>query len=65
LNSPTTFSVSWKVIRAFLDVNTVKKVQIESSNTCKALQEMVHDEQLQLRFGGSAKDVIDKFWPPK
>ena len=26
---------------------------------------MVHDEQLQLRFGGSAKDVTDKFWPPK
>lgn len=26
LNCPTTFSVAWKVIRAFLEVNTVKKV---------------------------------------
>lgn len=65
LNCPMTFSAAWKVIKQFLDTNTAKKVQIESTNTSKELLDMVFEEQLEKKFGGKAPDVTDKFWPPR
>ena len=34
-----------------------------ASNTCPELMELAIPEQLEMRYGGTAPDKNDKFWP--
>ena len=66
LNSPTSFSVLWQVVRYFIDPNTARKVQIISKNTCPELLELVSPNQLEQKYGGTAPNrEPGEYWPPR
>jgi hypothetical protein len=54
--APSIFSVAFSIVRPFLHENTVKKIQIFSSNSRKwkaALLENISPDQLPTHFGGT------------
>ena len=66
LNAPSSFSAVWNVVKYVLDEITTSKVQISSTNTCELLQEIVHPDQLEEKFGGNQPDRSEtgNYWPP-
>jgi CRAL/TRIO domain len=56
LTAPSIFSVAFSIVRPFLHENTVKKIQIFSSNSRKwkaALLDNIGPEQLPVHYGGT------------
>lgn len=53
VNSPTLFSIAWKVIKPWIDERTQKKITIEGSKYQKKLLELVDPENLPDFLGGS------------
>jgi hypothetical protein len=53
INSPTLFSIAWKVIRPWIDERTQKKITIEGSKYQKKLLELVAPENLPDFLGGT------------
>lgn len=65
VNAPTAFSMVWNTIKYFLDENQVRKVKIVSANSCPSLLELAAPNQLEEKFGGTAKNKeAGEFWPP-
>lgn len=65
VNAPTAFSMVWNSIKYFLDENQVRKVKIVSANTCPSLLELAAPNQLEEKFGGTAKNKeVGEYWPP-
>merc|ERR1740117_864346 len=55
----------WNTVKYFLDENQVRKTQITSQNTCPALLEIMAPNQLEEKFGGTAKNREEgQYWPP-
>ena len=65
LNAPYTFWALWNIIKKFIHACTAEKIKITSYNTCDELKNMVHPNQLEKRYGGSAPDRQNDYWPPK
>lgn len=59
LNAPRFFSVTWKLIKGWLDPRTANKIELFSSTTAaqKKLRELIADDQLPSDYGGSAEDT--------
>jgi hypothetical protein len=56
LSAPSIFSVAFSIVRPFLHENTVKKIQIFSSNSRKwkaALLDNISPDQLPAHYGGT------------
>ena len=54
LNAPTWFSVTWRVIRSFLDPRTARKIEVYT-NTSRGqfrLQQLIHATEIPHDFGG-------------
>ncbi len=47
LNAPSSISMSWKIVSAFLDDVTVNKVKISKKNTEKAIFEICDPSQIE------------------
>lgn len=66
LSAPSTFSAIWKVATYFIDETTARKVQVTSGETNDELTSLIHPEQLEVKFGGSAKNrEVGEYWPPR
>lgn len=64
--APTTISVIWNAVRYFLDKNTQQKVAFTTGNTHSMLHKMVHPNQLEEKYGGTAKNRVQReYWPPR
>ena len=53
VNSPTLFSIAWKVIKPWIDERTQKKITIEGSKFQKKLLELVDSQNLPDFLGGA------------
>lgn len=61
INAPSFFSVTWKIIKGFLDARTAGKIEIISSKSRahSRLLELVDADQLPADYGGKAESTTD------
>jgi len=59
VNAPVFFSMTWKIVKGWLDPRTANKVEIFSSRSTgeKRLRELINDDQLPSDYGGKAEDT--------
>jgi len=59
INAPRIFSVTWKLIKGWLDPRTISKVDLISSRSSweKKLKELIDEDQLPSDYGGKAEDT--------
>jgi len=59
INAPTIFSVTWKLIKGWLDPRTLSKVDLISGRSTweKRLKELIDEDQLPVDYGGKAEDT--------
>ena len=53
VNAPSSVSMSWKIVSAFLDDVTVNKVKIVKKNTDKSIFEICDPSQVEEKYGGT------------
>jgi len=60
VNAPRFFTLTWKVIKGWIDVRTANKVELYSSKSSatKRLLELIDVNELPSDYGGSAKSTI-------
>jgi hypothetical protein len=63
LNAPRFFTMSWGIIRKFIDARTAQRIQVFSSGEkgLKALHLMVDKSQIPVDYGGSNKSIKKSF----
>ena len=61
VNAPSSVSVSWKIVSAFLDDVTVNKVKIVKKNTDKSIFEICDPSQVEEKYGGTQANRT-QFW---
>ena len=61
VNAPSSVSVSWKIVSAFLDDVTVNKVKIVKKNTDKSIFENCDTSQVEEKYGGTQPNRKE-FW---
>jgi len=59
VNAPRFFSVTWKLIRGWIDARTASKVEMYSSKSAmeERLLELIEEDQLPADYGGKAEDT--------
>ena len=65
LNAGYLIRGSWYMLSNFVDELSLEKIQILSSDYKTVLTTMIDPQHLESRFGGSAPDKKDSFWPPE
>lgn len=70
VNAPSFFSLTWKVIKGWIDERTANKVEIYSNrkNSRKRLLELVNENELPSDYGGKAISTalsLDRHWLSK
>ncbi|CAD8071621.1 unnamed protein product [Paramecium sonneborni] len=63
INCTKSLSITWAMIKTFLEDITVNKICFE--NAPISLLQYANPQQLETKYGGSAKDKLDNFWPPQ
>jgi hypothetical protein len=63
VNTPSSIYLPWKMIKAFLEEQTVKKINFYDKSVPELLFTHSNREQVEVKFGGTARDR-DIFWPP-
>ena len=63
VNAPKSFSFLWKMCRPFIDNVTVEKIDITRSPHSDKMMTHFNPDQVEERYGGTAKNVT-QFWPP-
>ena len=61
INTPSSIYIPWAIAKSFLDEVTVKKIQFFPTGTPKTLFDYTHQDQVELKFGGTAKNLTE-FW---
>jgi hypothetical protein len=54
----------WGMAKVFLDEITVKKVRMSKKGQFKEMLSLIHPEQLEKKYGGTAPDVTGNYFPP-
>ena len=56
----------WKVMKTFLDEETIEKINIFDEKVPEPIFQYAHQSQLERRFGGSMEDIKEgDYWPPR
>jgi hypothetical protein len=63
VNAPKSFSFLWRMCKPFVDSVTVEKIDITRSSHSEKMMAHFNPEQVEERYGGSAKNLTH-FWPP-
>ncbi|CAD8065542.1 unnamed protein product [Paramecium sonneborni] len=63
INCTKTLSITWAMIKTFLEDITVNKILFENSPI--SLLQYANPQQLEKKYGGIANDKFDNFWPPQ
>ena len=61
INTPSSIYIPWAIVKGFLDEVTVKKIQFFKTGIPKTLFDFTNKEQVEEKFGGTAKNLT-KFW---
>ncbi|KAM3138173.1 hypothetical protein pb186bvf_009636 [Paramecium bursaria] len=64
VNCNKTLTLSWSMIKGFLDETTVKKISFYNNQTPQPLFEHTHCSQVEIKYGGSSIDKTE-YWPPR
>jgi hypothetical protein len=62
INAPSFFTVSWKLIKSWIDVRTANKIDIVGTNAAKIekkLKEIISDHNLPSDYGGVGTSTVD------
>ncbi len=57
-------NVLWKIVKAFLDETSVRKIRFIKKGEYKELFEFINEEQIEKKYGGKAQDINENFFPP-
>jgi hypothetical protein len=59
VNAPRAFSITWPIIKGFVDARTASKIEIFSSTSAaaKMLKEIIDEDQLPVDYGGTAENT--------
>lgn len=63
VNAPKSFAFLWRMCKPFVDSVTVEKIDITRSPHSEKMMAHFNPEQVEERYGGSAKN-LSQFWPP-
>ncbi|KAL4438110.1 hypothetical protein ABPG74_016889 [Tetrahymena malaccensis] len=64
LNPSTSLNFTWKVIAAFINERSLKKISFLKKSEMKTLLQFYDADQLEQRFGGTAPNVT-QYYPPQ
>lgn len=62
VNAPTAFTLTWKIIRAWIDARTVSKVDLIGVNQkkiFKCLNKLMEEDSIPINYGGTGVSVDD------
>jgi len=65
MNSPTSLYFSWKMIKPLLEETTTAKINFSKDSTNADLWKHTNKSQVEQRFGGTATNIDQDYWPPK
>jgi len=65
MNSPTSLYFSWKMIKPLLEETTTAKINFSKDNKNEDLWKHTNKSQVEQRFGGTAANIDQDYWPPK
>ena len=54
----------WTIIKGFIEAHTVNKIRILREGQPKEMKQHFAPTQIEKKYGGTADDLIDNFWPP-
>ena len=64
VNAPRSLKFMWTVIKGFIEPHTVNKIRILREGQPKEMKQHFALTQIEKKYGGTAEDLIDNFWPP-
>ena len=64
LGMGTVLNMLWKIVKAFLDETSVKKIRFIKKGEYRDIFEFINEEQIEKKYGGKADDVHENFFPP-
>lgn len=59
INAPTSFKILFKMIRVFLDKNTIERIRIHSGNGLQDLLQFIDADNLPKCIGGYSELSLD------
>jgi len=59
-----TLRVIWKVLKSFMDASTQKQMFVYGSSYKKELLELIDEDKLEKKFGGTFPNMESDFYPP-
>lgn len=62
VQAPNTINFMWSMIKGFLEETTQRKIQIIKQIIPENLFKHTNREQIEKKFGGVSKDVLQKYW---
>jgi hypothetical protein len=65
MNASSLFMFIWSTIKGFLEEHTKKKIILTKQSTCDELKELMAPHQLEQKYGGTAPNIEEPFWPPR
>jgi hypothetical protein len=60
----TFLGLLWNMVKVFLDETSLKKIRMLKKGQFKDILTLVNPEQLEQKYGGTAPDVKENFFPP-
>ena len=64
VNAPRTLKFIWNIVKGFVETHTVNKIRILREGQPKEMKQHFALSQIEKKYGGTAEDLIDTFWPP-
>jgi hypothetical protein len=60
----TFLGILWNMVKVFLDETSLKKIRMLKKGQFKDILALINPEQLEQKYGGTAPDVKENFFPP-
>lgn len=65
MNSPSSIYFTWKMVKGLLEETTVQKINFSKEHKNDDMWKHVNKSQVEEKFGGTAPNITQSFWPPK
>lgn len=62
LNSPSSITIPWRMVKTFLDEVTINKIKIVKGSSSPEMFTHINKSQLEKRFGGNCENLTTSSW---